>query len=69
MNTVTVSPKYQIVIPKKTRESLNIRPGQQLHVIVYNGRIELIPVMSIDEAYGFLEGMNTSFEREEEDRV
>ena len=69
MSTVTVSPKFQVVIPKKARDSLQIHPGQKIQVITYNGRIELIPVMSADEAYGFLEGMNTTIEREKEDRI
>jgi len=69
MSTITVSPKYQIVIPKEARESLQIRPGQKVQVFVYDGRIELVPVMSDEEAYGFLEGMDTTIERDEEDRI
>lgn len=69
MTTVTVSPKYQVVIPKAIREALGIRPGQKIQIIRYQGRIELIPVMSIKDAYGFLEGIDTTIEREEEDRV
>jgi len=66
MRLVTVSPKYQIVIPSEVRERLNIRPGQKLRVIVYNERIELVPVMSVQEARGLLPGMNTTVEREED---
>ncbi|HFQ95173.1 MAG TPA: AbrB family transcriptional regulator [Anaerolineae bacterium] len=69
MPTVTVSPKFQIVIPQKVRENLDIRPGQKLHVMTYDGRIELIPVMSVEEAYGFLKGIDTNFQREEGDRT
>ncbi len=69
MSTVTVSPKFQIVIPNHARESLQIRPGQKVQVIVYDGRIELVPIMSDEEAYGFLEGMDTTIERDEEDRL
>ncbi len=68
MQSVTVSPKYQVVIPKKIREALNVRPGQKLQVIEYAGRIELIPERDIKELRGFLKGINTEFKREE-DRV
>ncbi len=68
MQSVTVSPKYQVVIPKTVRESLNLRPGQKMQVVEYNGRIELIPERDIKELRGFLKGINTEFRREE-DRV
>ena len=68
MQTVTVSPKYQVVIPKSVREKLQLRPGQKMQVIEYNGRIEFIPERDIAELRGFLKGINTKFEREE-DRV
>ena len=68
MQTVTVSPKYQVVIPKSVREKLQLQPGQKMHVIEYNGRIQLIPERNIAELHGFLKGINTEFEREE-DRV
>jgi AbrB family looped-hinge helix DNA binding protein len=68
MQTVTVSPKFQVVIPKEIREALKLRPGQKMRVIEYNGRIELIPDRDISELKGFLKGINTHFEREE-DRV
>ncbi|MCK9230274.1 MAG: AbrB/MazE/SpoVT family DNA-binding domain-containing protein [Syntrophales bacterium] len=68
MHLVTVSPKYQIVIPKPIREALNLRPGQKMQVIGYAGRVELIPELDIKELRGFLKGINTEFNREE-DRV
>jgi AbrB family looped-hinge helix DNA binding protein len=68
MQTVTVSPKYQIVIPKAVRQALDLRPGQKMQVVEYGGRIELIPERDIKELRGFLKGINTEFEREE-DRV
>jgi AbrB family looped-hinge helix DNA binding protein len=68
MQTVTLSPKYQVVIPKSVREALQLRPGQKMQVIEYNGRIEFIPERDIAELRGFLKGINTEFEREE-DRV
>ena len=64
MQTVTVSPKFQVVIPKTIRESMRLRPGQKLKVIEYEGRIELIPDRDISELRGFLKGINTEFERE-----
>lgn len=68
MQTVTVSPKYQIVIPKSVRESLHLRPGQKMQVIEYAGRVELIPERDIKELRGFLKGIDTDFKREA-DRV
>jgi len=68
MQIVTVSPKYQVVIPKAVRKSLQLRPGQRMQVIEYEGRIEFIPERDINELRGFLKGINTEFEREE-DRV
>ena len=68
MHSVTVSPKYQVVIPKTLREALNIRPGQKMQVVKYAGRIELIPERDIEELRGFLKGINTEFKREK-DRV
>ncbi|MDZ7582418.1 MAG: AbrB/MazE/SpoVT family DNA-binding domain-containing protein [Deltaproteobacteria bacterium] len=66
MQTVTVSPKYQVVIPKVIREALNLRPGQKMQVIEYAGRIELMPERDIKELRGFLKGINTEFKREED---
>ncbi len=64
MEIVTVSPKYQVVIPSKVRESLGLQVGQKVHVLVYENRIELIPVRPIREMRGFLKGIDTSIERE-----
>jgi AbrB family looped-hinge helix DNA binding protein len=68
MHSVTVSPKYQVVIPKIIRESLRLHPGQKMQIVEYAGRIELIPERDIKELRGFLKGINTEFKREE-DRV
>jgi AbrB family looped-hinge helix DNA binding protein len=68
METVTVSPKFQVVIPRKVRESLGIQPGQKVQVIRSEDRIELIPVRPILETRGFLEGIDTEVERDP-DRV
>ena len=64
MQTVTVSPKFQIVIPKSIRKSMGLLPGQKLKVIENEGRIELIPDRDISELKGYLKGINTNFERE-----
>ena len=66
MHTVTVSPKFQVVIPKLIRDALRLRPGQKMKVIEYDGRIELIPDRDISELKGFLKGINTGFEREDD---
>lgn len=68
MDNVTVSTKYQVVIPKRIRERLGIKPGQKMQMIPYMGRIEMIPVINISEGRGFLEGLDSSIERDE-DRV
>ena len=64
MEQATVSPKYQVVIPKKVRDKAGIKPGQKVQVIPYMGRIELIPVRKIQEGRGFLKGIETNVERE-----
>jgi len=66
MQTVTVSPKYQVVIPKHIRETMRLRPGQKLKVIAYDGRIELILDRDISELKGFLRGINTEILREDD---
>jgi AbrB family looped-hinge helix DNA binding protein len=68
MSTVTVSPKYQVVIPKDVREALHLRPGQKVRAVAYEGRIELIPIRPIAEYRGLLRGIDSRVEREP-DRV
>ena len=67
-DTVTISSKYQIAIPKKTRDSLGLASGEKLRVFVYDGRIELIPVRPVSSLRGSLKGMDTDVGREDEDR-
>ncbi|MCH8010888.1 MAG: AbrB/MazE/SpoVT family DNA-binding domain-containing protein [Candidatus Marinimicrobia bacterium] len=69
METVTISPKFQVVIPKKIREALHLKSGKRLIMIPYEDRIELVPEMATEELYGILEGMDTTIERDREDRV
>ena len=56
MQSITVSPKYQVVIPKTVRKALNIRPGQKMQVVEYAGRIELIPERDIKDTPGIPQG-------------
>lgn len=69
MTTVTVSPKFQIVIPKEVREQAGIRPGQKLAVFRLGDVIEVAPVREIRAMRGSLPGLNTAVEREERDCV
>jgi len=68
MTAVTVSPKYQVVIPKEVRESLGIYSGQKIQVLTYRNRIELIPIKPMKKMRGFLKGINTKVMRDK-DRV
>lgn len=63
-NTVTVSPKYQVVIPKDIRAVLSIHPGQKVQAIAIDNRIELIPLRSLKKARGFLAGIDTRVKRD-----
>ncbi len=69
METVTISSKYQMVIPRAIRDQWGIVPGQKVRLILYDNRLEVIPVRDIKEARGFLKGMSSRIEREQEDRV
>jgi AbrB family looped-hinge helix DNA binding protein len=69
MDAVTVSPKFQVVIPQKVREMLRIKSGQKMQVIAYNNRVVSIPVHPIQKARGSLKELETRIHREEEDRV
>ena len=65
MVRVTVSPKFQVVIPKAVHEGLDIRPGQKLEVLQFSDRIEFILLQSIKEMRGFLKGIDTDIRRDE----
>ena len=66
MDTVTLSPKFEIVIPKSMREALKLRPGATLHAVCTGDRMEFIPIRSIKAMRGFLRGMDTTIEREDD---
>jgi AbrB family looped-hinge helix DNA binding protein len=66
VETVTVSPKYQIVIPRAVRESLGIRPGVKVQVLQYEDRIELVALKRITEMRGFMKGIDTTVERDKD---
>jgi AbrB family looped-hinge helix DNA binding protein len=66
MTTVTISPKYQVVIPKQIREKLDLRPGQRVQAIGYDGRVELVPVRAMESMRGFLAGIDTTVDRDED---
>ena len=68
MNKTTVSPKYQIVIPKDVRQSLKLEPGTVFRVVAHNGHVELLPVRQTKQMRGFLRGIDSSVPREK-DRV
>lgn len=64
MNTVTISPKFQVVIPRAIREAMGLRSGEKAQVVSYRNRIEIIPIRSARQLRGSLKGINTSFERD-----
>ena len=64
MNVVKVSPKFQVVIPEEIRTRMNIKPGERVQVLQYDNRIELVPLRSLKEMRGFLKGMDTGIQRE-----
>lgn len=64
MKAVTVSPKFQVVIPRDLRKAMDIQPGTKVQVLQYENRIELIPLKSPKSLRGFLKGIDTNVERE-----
>ena len=64
METVTLSPKFQVVIPQRIRESLNLKAGQKLQMINFEGQVVMVPLRPIKKMRGVFKGMNTDFERE-----
>jgi AbrB family looped-hinge helix DNA binding protein len=68
MTSVTVSPKFQVVIPKDVRDAVGIVSGQQIQMLAYGNRIELIPIRPMRDMKGFVKDIDTNVERDE-DRV
>lgn len=66
METVKISPKFQVVIPRSVREKMGLVPGQKMQVVAYGNRIELIPERDIRHMRGLLRGIDTSVEREDD---
>jgi len=64
METVKLSTKFQIVIPRSVRDALELRAGEELWVIQHDGRIQLIPVRPIQDLRGMFKGIDTDIERE-----
>lgn len=64
MPTLTVSPKFQVVIPKEIREAIKLKPGQKIQATLLDGRIELVPVEPMPALRGFLPGLDTGVPRE-----
>ena len=68
MHTVTISSKYQVVIPRPIREQFNLKPGQKLMFIPYKDTLRVVIVPPIEEVEGMFEGVDTDPHREKEDR-
>lgn len=69
MAAVTLSPKYQVVVPQEVRRSMRLKPGQKFEVFQEDGQILLVPVVPMRRARGMLRGIDTSVRREKEGRV
>lgn len=68
MSVVTVSPKYQVVIPLHIRSALGLAPGQKVQVLQYEDRVEFVPLRTPKEMRGFVRGIATSVPRERDRR-
>ncbi len=64
MSTVKISPKFQVVIPKEIRETMGLKSGQEVEILRYEGKIELVPLRPLRQLRGFLKGIRTDVERD-----
>ena len=64
METVTISPKFQVVIPRRIREALDLKAGQKVRVVQYANRVEFVPILPIKRSRGFLRGIDSNIERD-----
>jgi AbrB family looped-hinge helix DNA binding protein len=64
METVTISPKFQVVIPRRIREALDLKAGQKVRVVQYDNRVEFVPILPIKRSRGFLRGIDSNIERD-----
>ncbi|MBA7620509.1 hypothetical protein ES703_27859 [subsurface metagenome] len=69
MKSVSISSKYQVVIPKDIREKYSLKPGERMVMIPYEGRIEMVLERNIKDMRGFLKGINTIIQREDTNRI
>jgi AbrB family looped-hinge helix DNA binding protein len=67
MEAVTISSKYQVVIPREIREKFNLKPGQKIAFIPYKGTLRVVIIPPIEAARGKLKGLDTDGIREEKD--
>lgn len=64
MQTVTISPKFQVVIPKSIRQALHLIPGERLQILIYQKRLELMLMRDVKKMRGALKGMSTNLARD-----
>jgi AbrB family looped-hinge helix DNA binding protein len=69
MSEVTISSKFQVVIPRDVRQQLRLKVGQKLRIVVAGQSVNLVPEIPLSEMKGFLKGMNKSGLREEDERL
>ena len=69
METTTISTKYQVVIPRKIREQYGLAPGQKVVFIPFKNSLRMVIVPKVENACGFLKGIETNIDRDEEDRA
>lgn len=69
MRAATISSKYQVVIPREIRQRFGLKPGQKVVFIPFKRSLRVVIVPPVEEAYGFLQGIDTNVERDEDERL